>query len=104
MDVRFPSQHHIGALTITCYDDTRVLVVNETAVRLSSTEYRIIRSLLAGQFVEDDDLMLAAYQEKNREDIFRKQIDRLRKKLRATNLYLHRTISVSYVLNDRPPG
>lgn len=103
MDVR-PSSHRIGALTVTCYEKTRVLIINGIAVKLSPTEYRIIQPLLAaGDLVEEDDLMLAAYQEKGSMDAFYKHIGKIRAKLRATDLYLHRAISFGYVLTDSAP-
>jgi DNA-binding response OmpR family regulator len=91
----------IGTHHIQRNDENRVVIVDHLMIRFTPTEYRLVLLLLNGQVAPDSTLMQAAFHceisLQTRENLD-KHIDKIRSKLRPSNLNVHRVAKYGYIL------
>ena len=97
------SSPSIGTRCIQRCDPSRVILIDDTLIQFTPTEYRLLAPLLQGGPVADSDLAQEAYscQEVSlvRENLD-KHFDKIRYKLRAAGLNVHRVAKYGYILLD----
>lgn len=95
----------IGIHTIQRNDETRTLIVDNSVVQFTPTEYRLLLPLVQGQPLSDTDLAQAAFS-RSIDSLVResldKHIDKIRGKLEPLGLSIYRLRRYGYILSIAP--
>lgn len=104
----------LGQHVIDRYDANRTLLIDRNLIQFTPTEYRLVVPLLNGQAITDRELawyaLQAAYPHMGPErkaeldkwvkGNLEKHIDKIRGKLQAVSLDVHRIVRVGYILGE----
>ena len=91
----------VGPHCIQRNDDNRVLIVDNSLVKFTPTEYQFLMHLLEGGPVSDVDLVRAIFRcnlDRYVRESLNKYMDKIRSKLRPLGLNIHRVAKYGYIL------
>ena len=107
-----PQEQSLQISDIVWNNEQHSIMIGNTTVMLTATEYRLLYPLRAGVAITYRNLALAAYNYTVDEKVrimMDKHIDRIRSKLRGTGIYIYCVLSYGYLLlpeltEDDTPG